>query len=168
MYDDDHEVDIYGGYSGFFHQSTAEDSIRPQHPLPSPPAEEYDSDQGLQAVEPGFYLSEVPGLHHNDTQSHSIEAHHIPGLVPDYRRSQTELTVPAHVPALAPETSVSEYSSVAVRVPTIRSDMYQPALGGLHRVSGVQRKDTRRDRVKRFVAGLNPFHRWREFGRRTE
>ena len=178
LHDDDHEIDLYGGNSEFFSLPTAKDSHQLQLPLPL--IETYDSDQDLPVIEPD---SHVPNPHDDDVQSNvsyavipnrrwladSIESNRILGFAPGPRRSQTELVVPLHVPVPAPSASMSEHNSLTVvRVPTIRSDMYQPALGGLHRIPAVQRKDSKCDRVKRFMAGLNPFHHRRAFGRRTK
>jgi len=82
-----------------------------------------------------------------------------------HKRQKFEIITSPNASALEHESSASEHHSTPVRVPTISSDMYQPALGGLQRVSGVQRRDSKRDRVKRFAKNLNPFRHERKFGR---
>jgi hypothetical protein len=160
-------------------QPTAEDFLRPDHPLPVPPPKVYDSDQNLPVIEPDSYLPEgfdstnfepqsqqqvaaAPKRHHTTA---AAKAPSKPTPRQDYKRSQSELIAPSHGPTLAHESAVPEHHSTPVRVPTINSDMYQPALGGLQRLPGVQRKDSKRNRVKRFMSSLNPFRHERKFGR---
>ncbi|EFQ92487.1 hypothetical protein PTT_10379 [Pyrenophora teres f. teres 0-1] len=144
LYEDDHEADIYGGHGDFFRLPIGEDD-RSRKPLP--PSKIYDSDQDLPVIDPGLYLPEASDAHHDDAQPNASE------------HSQTELALPPRLPSAASETLLSDHSSPAVRVPTMRSDMYQPTMGGLHRLSTVQRKGSKRDRIKRFMCGLKPFHR---------
>jgi hypothetical protein len=160
-------------------QPTAEDFLRPDHPLPVPPPKVYDSDQDLPVIEPDSYLPEGFDSTNFEPQSQQQVAaapkrHHTNAVAiapskpkprQDYKRSHSELIVPSHEPALVQEPAVPEHYSAPVRVPTINSDMYQPALGGLQRLSGVQRKDSKRNRVKRFMSSLNPFRHERKFGR---
>jgi hypothetical protein len=165
------EGSVHRAYS--VRQPTAEDFLRPQHPLPAPPIEEYDSDQDLPIIEPDSheYFFSPPNTHHTGVQPqtsnpdfparHLITAnaksHRVPGSKPAHRRFQYALA--------GPSQSGSEHQNTPVRVNTMNSDMYQPALGGLQKISGIQRKDSKRDRVKRFMKNIIPFRREREFGR---
>jgi hypothetical protein len=169
----------HGNRSGSIRQPTAEDFLRPDYPLPAPPTEEYDSDQDLPVIEPDSFLPEgFDTVHANAQSQYSLIAtpkrHHTTAAIKTpheretmlkYKRSQSELVPPSHASALSIEPRVSEHHSTPVRVPNIGVDMYQPALGGLQIVPGVQRRNSKRDRLKRFMNGLNPFHRRRKFGR---
>jgi len=170
---------MYGNNSGLIRQPTAEDFLRSDHPLPAPPAEEYDSDQDLPIIEPDSFLPESSNHTHLDDLSqqpvaapkrHSTTAAAakttcISEEKSKHKRPQSGINIPPNASGLEHESVVSEHHSTPVRVPTISSDMYQPALGGLQRVSGVQRRDSKRDRVKRFAKNLNPFRHERKFGR---
>jgi hypothetical protein len=170
---------VDGTRSGSIRQPTADDFLRPDHPLPAPPTEEYDSDQDLPVIEPESYLPESFHTAQANAQSQyafpvTPKRHHTTATVnvphevetrPKHKRSQSELIPPSYASALSFEPRVSEHHSTPVRVPTIGVDMYQPALGGLQIISGVHRRDSKRDRVKRFMSNLNPFHCQRKFGR---
>ncbi|KAH6882186.1 hypothetical protein BKA58DRAFT_433959 [Alternaria rosae] len=178
---DDHSKGaMQGNSSGSLRQPTAEDFLRSNHPLPAPPTEEYNSDQDLPVIEPDPYLPEglkeghLGGLsqqsmaapkRHYTTAATAAKTSRISQEKPKHKRARSELIAPSHAPSLEHEPSMSEHHSTSVRVPTISSDMYQPALGGLQRVSGVQRRNSKRDRVKRFVKDLCPFRHERKFGR---
>ncbi|KAF1831073.1 hypothetical protein BDW02DRAFT_70307 [Decorospora gaudefroyi] len=187
LHDQDVETDSSGGvhssYSSPVRQPKAEDYLRPQHPLPAPPTEEYDSDQDLPVIEPDSYvhenLSNRPKMHHTEAHTHTPDAlvpnrrstvangkpHHTVGIAPAQNRSQSVLVQPSRAPSLAYESSASARQNTTARVHTMSSDMYQPALGGLQRISGIKRTDSKRDRLKRFMRNMIPFHRRREFGR---
>jgi hypothetical protein len=165
-------------------QATAEDFLRPQHPLPAPPIEEYDSDQDLPVIEPDsheYFLSAPKGYHlvipsptpdpnvpTRRSTTANARSRRIFGLAPAPKRTQSILVGPSQAPSLANEQSASEQQDSLKRDNTMGNDMYQPALGGLQSTSRIQRKDSKRDRVKRFMNGLNPFRRHREFGRASK
>jgi hypothetical protein len=183
----DQDVATYSGdgahraYSDSIRQPIAEDFLRPQHPLPPPPIEEYESDQDLPIIEPDSheYFFSAPKPSRGGIQSYTpdsgtptrrsttanVKSHRIFGLAPAHKRSQSVLIRPSHALYLANAQSAPELQITPVRVNTMSSDMYQPALGGLQRISGIQRKVSKRDCVKRFIKGMNPFRRQREFGR---
>lgn len=179
--DDHFKGAMQGNSSGSLRQPTAEDFLRYNHLLPAPPTEEYNSDQDLPVIEPDSYLPEglkdrhpgglsqqsvaAPKRHYTTAAATAAKTSHISQGKPKHKRARSELIAPSHAPSLEHEPSMSEHHSTPVRVPTISSDMYQPALGGLQRVSGVQRKDSKLDRVKRFVKDSCPFRHERKFGR---
>jgi hypothetical protein len=174
------EDDIHGAYGGLIHQPTEEDFLRPHQPLPVPPAE-YDSDQDLSVIEPDSheYFLSMPHADHAAVQTQAAnrgiptrrsttanpKSHRLLGIAPAQKRSKADLVGPSHAPSLTNEQPASMHQNTPVRVGTMCSDMYQPALGGLQKITGIQRKDSKRDRFKRFVKGMNPFQRQREFGR---
>jgi hypothetical protein len=164
---------------------TTEDYLRLDHPLPAPPPE-YDSDQDLPVIEPDSYLPENFHNEHEpqqvDTQfqkscltvpeRHSAAAnaltHPKSAIKPNYKHSQPDIISNSHVPVLAYEPTMPEHYGTPERVPTISVDMYQPALGGLQMVSGMQRSDSKRDRVRHWMKVHDPFRRGREFGRQQK
>ncbi|KAG9194450.1 hypothetical protein G6011_04485 [Alternaria panax] len=174
---------MHGNSSGIIRQPTAEDFLRPDHPLPAPPPKGYDLDQDLPVIKPDSYL---PENFHNEHEPQQANSQHQQSSVagpkrysttanplahsrlrtrPNYRRSQSELIPSSCVPVLSLDPTMSEHHSTLERVPTIGVDMYQPALGGLQMVSGVQRSSSKRDCVRRWLSDLNPFHKERKFGR---
>jgi hypothetical protein len=167
---------IHCSLNRMIRQPTAEDFLRPDHPLPAPPPEVYNSDQDLPVIEPDSYLHEDFNNEHELQQpsasvperyptTASVKPHFKLELRLNNKRSQSEHIRPSHVPAPTYESTISEHHTTPIRVPAIGVDMYQPALGGLQTVSGIQRSNSKRDRIKRFMSGLNPFHRVRKFGR---
>jgi hypothetical protein len=182
----DQDIAAYSGdgvhsvYSDSIRQPTVEDFLRPQHPLPPPPIEEYESDQDLPIIEPDsheyFFSAPKPsrggirsynpdsGTPTRRSTTANIKSRRVFGLAPTHKRSQSVLIRPSHALYLANPQSAPELQITPVRVNTMSSDMYQPALGGLQRISGIQRKVSKRDRVKRFIKSMNPFRRQREFG----
>jgi hypothetical protein len=172
---------VHSGCSDSIRQPTAEDFLRPQHPLPPPPIEEYESDQDLPIIEPDSheYFFSAPKPSRGGIQSYTpytdtptrrsttanVKSYRIFGLAPAHTRSHSVLARPSHVLYLANAQCAPELQNTPVRANTMSSDMYQPALGGLQRISGIQRKVSKRERVKRFIKGMNPFRRQREFGR---
>jgi hypothetical protein len=96
------EGSVHHAYS--VRQPTAEDFFRPQHPLPAPPIEEYDSDQDLPFLEPDSheYFFSAPNTYRTGVQPqtsgldfptrHSTTAnvipHRVSGSKPAYKRSQ--------------------------------------------------------------------------------
>jgi hypothetical protein len=186
-----HSQEIYGhsagvldnNHRGILRQPTAEDFLRPDHPLPAPPPKEYDSDQDLPVIEPDSYLEESSSEEHEPQHANArsqqsnvavpkrhfttanAKAHSKVEIRPDFQRSQSEVITSSQPPTRTNEPAISEGHSTPVRVPSIGVDMYQPALGGLQMVSSIQRSKSKRDRVRRFINVLNPFHRERKFGR---
>ncbi|CAI9634380.1 unnamed protein product [Alternaria burnsii] len=164
---------------------TTEDYLRSDHPLPAPPPE-YDSDQDLPVIEPDSCFPENFHNEHEpqqvDTQfqesyltvpeRHSAAANALTypksAIKPNYKHSQPDIISNSHVPVLAYEPTMPEHYGTPERVPTISVDMYQPALGGLQMVSGMQRSDSKRNRVWRWMKGHNPFRRGREFERQQK
>ncbi|KAF1944318.1 hypothetical protein EJ02DRAFT_420399 [Clathrospora elynae] len=170
------------GFNSFYRQATADDFLRPQHPLPAPPVEVYDSDQELPVIETDSYLHEdqlnEPGAYNaiefNTSNAAALgrcqsvfnaESNHMLLLAPAHQHSETVTSGGLYVSSPLLEPMMSEPAGAVVRVQSMDSDMYQPALGGLHNISGIKRKDSKRDRVKRFCQDMNLFRRRREFGR---
>jgi hypothetical protein len=139
--------DIYHGFSGFIHHPTAEDFLRADHPLPAPPNEVYDSDQNLPIIEPDSCLN---GGLLDIRDTHDTNA--------DFRTA---------VPAASIRRS-SDHGGTFNRIQTMSSDTYHTALGGLRKISsGLHRKSSKRDRVKRFLKDMNPFRHRRDYGERA-
>ncbi|KAF5847457.1 hypothetical protein GGP41_000219 [Bipolaris sorokiniana] len=124
---------VHDAYDIYFRQPIAEDFLRQNHLLPPPPVEVYDIDQDLPVIEPDSYLEmdqlEQPIEGPSNSQLGKIDA-----------------DAPTH-PSIEspPESSFSHHNG---RVQSIDSDMYQPALGGLHKISNIQRKTSKCNKVK--------------------
>ncbi|EUC40692.1 hypothetical protein COCMIDRAFT_30398 [Bipolaris oryzae ATCC 44560] len=144
---------VQSAHDIYFHQPTAEDFSRQHHPLPPPPVEVYDIDQNLPVIEPDSYLE-------MDELEQPIKG---PG---DSRPCNTDADTPTHPSTPSPpEPSFSHYNG---RVQSIDSDMYQPALGGLHKISNISRKISKCNGIKNAVSRLNPFKRQRRFRSATK
>jgi hypothetical protein len=164
---------------GTIRQPVAEDFFRPQHPLPLTPVKEHDSDQDMEIIEPDSYIDQSPVLGERipphpfqacfSDQDHPVSE---PASYFDEVPSQGEHSVtlqdtvsttdndrPRSAGNTLPQASeiviprpVSEREDIPVRVPTMGSDMFSPALGGLHRLPSTPvRKPSKRERFKCFL-----------------
>lgn len=184
LYDEDEDVSSenirYNYHSTSFRQPTAEYVLRPQHPLRPPPVEEHNSDQNLPVVELDSYLQGDSVQLHDDhpinpqlaDRNTSVPRRPSPEpgrtstchdeLVTTNECSQSESLPPSDASL---QVSQSPTVDQHARVQSIDSDMYQPALGGLHKISEIQRKDSKRNRFKRAMSRLNPLRCKRRSGR---
>ncbi|KAJ6200205.1 hypothetical protein J3E72DRAFT_184744 [Bipolaris maydis] len=144
---------VHCSHDTYFRQPTAEDFLRQHPPLPPPPVEVCDIDQDLPVIEP---------------DSH-VEMDQLEQPIEDPCNSQPgkmDAGTPTHPSTKSPpEPSCTHHNS---RVQSIDSDMYQPALGGLHKISNLQGKTSKCNKVRNAVSRLNPFRRQRQFGSGTK
>jgi hypothetical protein len=153
-----HDVDSDGVY---LCQPKAEDFLGSKYPFSPSPVIVYDSDPDLPVTEPDSYLQT------GSTEQHSKDADifqpnnlHTDALAycstefESHECSEPNPVSSLDVPSQLPEPIVPDHHG---RVQSIDSDMYQPTLGGLHKISNIQRKDSKRDKVKRAIRSLNPF-----------
>lgn len=154
---------------GSLRQPTVEDFLRLQSPLPAVPVDEYDSDQESPVIESDAIFHDQPinhsSTHHQGVSSEQLNATSLGryGTVASANPSRVSREEVSHKRS----KSVSVTPSTPARVPTMGSDMFSPALGGLHKVGGLPQKETKLDRVKRFWRDMKrggSFRRRREFG----
>ncbi|EUC28935.1 hypothetical protein COCCADRAFT_107826 [Bipolaris zeicola 26-R-13] len=144
---------VHNSYDIYLRQPTAEDFLRQQHPLPPPPVEVCDIGQDLPVIQPDSYLE-------MDQLEQPIEG------PSNSQPGEIDTDTPTHPSTKSsPEPSFSYHTS---RVQSIDSDMYQPGLGGLHKISNIQRKTSKCSKVKNAVSRLYPFRSQRRFGSTTK
>lgn len=117
---------------------TTNDFIRPNHPLPIPSLRLYPSDQDLPIIEPESFFPSIMGII-DPSVSHSVQDQNAAHITQECQTSRQILAV--RVPTLTEEKS-------SVRSTSTASDTFSPVFGGLHKISDVRRKPSKRDRVK--------------------
>jgi hypothetical protein len=158
-------------------QPVAEDFLQPHRPLHALPVVQFGSDQDIPVIEPGPYVEEPavdeqnvssletpsPRLSRRDTVTSTKPPSVIHKHDPVHKRPKSALDMVSHVsPSLVLAPGFDKRHDTSVRVPTIGSDMFSSALGGLQRLPDApDRKQSRCDRFKRFFSS----RRRREYGR---
>jgi hypothetical protein len=166
-------------HGGTIRQPVAEDFIRLQHPLPLPPVEEHGLDQDPEIIEADSYIDKLSVVG-EQIAPHPFQAcfsdQDLPVSEPasyfDEVPSQDEHSVTLEDTASAANTDrpksvpntllralnfvdsipASQRSESPVRIPTMGSDTFSPALGGLHRLPSTPvRRPSKRERFKRFL-----------------
>ncbi|KAF2845463.1 hypothetical protein T440DRAFT_483347 [Plenodomus tracheiphilus IPT5] len=140
-------------------QASMGDYSRKIHPLPPPPASEHDSDQDLPVIEPGTHLDDTPDYNTavpddlnfrtlnliTNTANNVVDTDE-PNMNANVAGNNTSIPI-----GPIAESNFSDYGNDISRMPT---DEYTSALGGLHNISAIQRKESKRERTKRFFKGL--------------
>lgn len=167
----DQTGDMHSKHGAWFGQSTAEDFLRPQRPLPSPLVEIHGSDHDLPVIEPDSYLysdsSEESNKHPASSQPSNLDAiaprrhptetnakssPHL-GHTPTSENPRPGLPLPPHAPSLQQEPTPPNFHAC---VQSVSSDMCNPAFGGLQKMSDIRHKESRCDRIKRAMNRLSP------------
>ncbi|KAI8942334.1 hypothetical protein NX059_000413 [Plenodomus lindquistii] len=153
-------------------QATTIDYTRKIHPLPLPPVSDHSSDQNLSSVEPGMRpctCFDYNAQMHNGLVSRTSET-----ALNDVRRRPSTTTTNAANIGAASTSEVSQganatqiYSPVTAAqnarstsaeyndsLDHMPEDEFSAVMGGLHSLSNIQHKESRRERTKRFFKGL--------------
>jgi hypothetical protein len=157
---------------GSIRQPLAADFLRPDYPLPAPPAKGHDSDQESSTVEPDFYSPAAPASEHLASRSHSAGAVvHTPAstrplcivqAAPTLRHSQSMVATPSNSGGALQGSATRDRRDNGPAVPVIATDTFSSALGGLHRLpTAPTRKPSKLDRIKRLFS----LGRHRQYGR---
>ncbi|KAF2129482.1 hypothetical protein P153DRAFT_385689 [Dothidotthia symphoricarpi CBS 119687] len=167
LHGEQHESESPWGPHTHIRQPSAEDFIHPVRSQLRTSSDESLPDKTLPVLEPVLHHHKNPILDpsvssptnsHNSTPSptpkaahhshHSSSAKPCPPLNTDqFSTSPLETSPP--VPLTAND-SVPSRETTNQRVPSMRSDLFSPVLGGFRRVSSARREETRRERVKEF------------------
>jgi hypothetical protein len=157
-------------------QPVAEDFLRPNYPLPSPPVE-YDSDQDQPVIEPHSYWHDMDADGHHLSRLGRADNVNVPQRATiatakpinvvkaslTHKRSKSVRNLPSHTSHKSDITeSLDTPVPTPVPAPAIDDDMFSPVMGGLHLLESVPvRKQSKMRRLKRFFS----FKHHREFGR---
>jgi hypothetical protein len=167
-----HMVDLVSGErfhrANSIRQPVAEDFLRPDCPLPAPPAEEYDSDQNLPVIEPDSYWNNVHADdYHLSWPEHSDNVNvsrrdtitttkplNVIKAGPAHKRSKSAINLPSQASHKSGTTAGLDIPvPTPVPAPDISDDMFSPVMGGLHRIDTAPvRKPSKMCRLKRFFS----------------
>jgi hypothetical protein len=109
------------------------------HPVPDTPVSAAESQ-----------TSDIPTLFEFATRPTS-PCKESPHIHPEHKEADRTIdnSRPSLSPALTLHTPTLHGETTVLRVPTMGSDTFSPVLGGLHSISGITRKESKRERVKR-------------------
>ncbi|KAF1919543.1 hypothetical protein BDU57DRAFT_527539 [Ampelomyces quisqualis] len=160
-----HIVDLLSGQrfqrADIIRQPMAEDFLQSHRSLPAPPVRRHDSDQDLPIIEPDSYFPRVSASDRLYSRSQSAGSADLtrreritsPKPLPAVDSDPTQQH-PVSAAAIFPhEFDETEVEDCVAPAPAMESDMFSPALGGLHRLESAPiRRPSRLGRLKRFFS----------------
>lgn len=136
-------------------QPTAEDFLRHDHQLLELLADEEDFDQRMPVIEPGTYMDdEELSIIEPDSYDgeHDVYSERLIAPRPLPEQSSFTLITSTHEKATATESENLPHMRMA-------TDIFSPVLGGLHNITALRRKVSKRDRGKGFLKRMSFRHR---------